>query len=593
VGDGEERARHLALAAVEPDEHVAAEVEEAAASAFRRGAPSAAAELMAQALRLTPAELAGERRRRSTSEAGHRFEAGDTRRADAILGRLVAETAPGPDRAALLARQARVRHFGENVRGGVELLRRALREAGDDPRLRVEIEEGLVWGLLLVREDLPAAAAHARSAVRFAERLGDDAALAEALAAQAMTEALLGRDAGPRMSRALALEPATRHLRVLRHPSFAHGYLLAAADDLDRARALFGELRTRAEDHGDESAVAPILAHLSIVETLAGNLALGGSLADEAYDLALQSGQVPSQVAALGRKALAQAMRGQVDEARATAHRSLAVAGTAAFDPSDPRDAMARGGEMAVWALGHLALSLDDPSTTERYLGPMCDVLLEAGILEPGELRPLADRIEALAGLGRFVEATRFTERLEDMARVTRRPSVLGAASRSRAIVTAATGDVADALEAARRATAAHAAAGLPLELARSQLVLGTIQRRTRLKRAARESMDASLASFERMGAVAWAQRARAGLDRIGGRAASIGQLTATERRAAELVGEGHSNKEVAALLFVSPKTIEANLSRVYAKLGVQSRTELVRWLAEERAREGRAGPDA
>jgi DNA-binding NarL/FixJ family response regulator len=87
------------------------------------------------------------------------------------------------------------------------------------------------------------------------------------------------------------------------------------------------------------------------------------------------------------------------------------------------------------------------------------------------------------------------------------------------------------------------------------------------------------------MGAVLWADRARAELGRIGGRAASNG-LTPTEQRVADLVADGRSNKEVAAELFVSVRTVEANLTRVYAKLGIRSRTELA---AIRQASDGRS----
>jgi DNA-binding CsgD family transcriptional regulator len=81
-----------------------------------------------------------------------------------------------------------------------------------------------------------------------------------------------------------------------------------------------------------------------------------------------------------------------------------------------------------------------------------------------------------------------------------------------------------------------------------------------------------------------WAERAQAELARVGGRPPSSGALTATERRVAELVAEGLQTKQVAGRLFVSPKTVEGHLSRIYEKLGVRSRTELARRLA---------GPDA
>jgi DNA-binding NarL/FixJ family response regulator len=104
--------------------------------------------------------------------------------------------------------------------------------------------------------------------------------------------------------------------------------------------------------------------------------------------------------------------------------------------------------------------------------------------------------------------------------------------------------------------------------------VLGSVRRRAKRKAAARDALDEALANLEAIGARLWADRARAELARIGGRARSSG-LTPTEERVAELVAEGRSNKEVADELFVSVRTVEANLTRIYAKLGIRSRTEL------------------
>ena len=83
------------------------------------------------------------------------------------------------------------------------------------------------------------------------------------------------------------------------------------------------------------------------------------------------------------------------------------------------------------------------------------------------------------------------------------------------------------------------------------------------------------MATFERMGALEWARRAREELARVAGRAPSSGALTSTERRVAELVAQGLQTKQVAAELFVSPKTVEGHLTKIYGKLGVRSRTEL------------------
>ena len=103
------------------------------------------------------------------------------------------------------------------------------------------------------------------------------------------------------------------------------------------------------------------------------------------------------------------------------------------------------------------------------------------------------------------------------------------------------------------------------------------------MKRPAREALEQALAIFEELGARLWAEKARAELARIGGRPPATGELTPTERRIAALAAEGRSNKEIAAALFVTPKTVGTQLSRIYRKVGVHSRTELARHLSERR----------
>jgi DNA-binding NarL/FixJ family response regulator len=121
-----------------------------------------------------------------------------------------------------------------------------------------------------------------------------------------------------------------------------------------------------------------------------------------------------------------------------------------------------------------------------------------------------------------------------------------------------------------------HDKVGLPFELARSLLVHGGIQRRAKLKRPARETLERAMAIFEELGAPQWLERARGEVSRIGGRQpASEGALTATEERVAELAAAGRTNKQIAAELYLSERTVEANLTKVYRKLGVRSRTEL------------------
>ena len=114
-----------------------------------------------------------------------------------------------------------------------------------------------------------------------------------------------------------------------------------------------------------------------------------------------------------------------------------------------------------------------------------------------------------------------------------------------------------------------------PLEFARTLLALGTVQRRAQHKRDARETLERAAGRFERLGARLWAARARAELGRIGGRTAADQVLSETERQIVELVVAGRRNRDVAAELSLSPNTVAWNLSKVYRKLGVRSRTEL------------------
>jgi DNA-binding CsgD family transcriptional regulator len=121
----------------------------------------------------------------------------------------------------------------------------------------------------------------------------------------------------------------------------------------------------------------------------------------------------------------------------------------------------------------------------------------------------------------------------------------------------------------------------MPFERARTLLVKGRIERRARRRGRAKESFEEALEIFEHLGARLWANRARAELERIGLRRTSGADLTEGERRVAELAAQGLTNREVAAALFMSPKTVEANLSRAYRKLGISSRAELGAHMAE------------
>jgi DNA-binding CsgD family transcriptional regulator len=147
--------------------------------------------------------------------------------------------------------------------------------------------------------------------------------------------------------------------------------------------------------------------------------------------------------------------------------------------------------------------------------------------------------------------------------------------------VAAAEGDLPEAIRALDRALDHHEDLSQPFDLGRTLLVAGEVNRRGKRKQAARLAFHRAQELFAQVGAPLWIGKAEAGLSRTGVRAAQPASLSPTERRIADLVAEGRTNREVADALFVSVKTVEANLSRVYHKLGVRSRTELTRRIAD------------
>jgi DNA-binding NarL/FixJ family response regulator len=187
--------------------------------------------------------------------------------------------------------------------------------------------------------------------------------------------------------------------------------------------------------------------------------------------------------------------------------------------------------------------------------------------------------VETLAALGDLDRAERLIDGYDAQATKLGREWARATADRCRGLILAARGDLPEAIHVLERAVAGHRRSPMPFELGRSLLALGTAQRRARQRRAARESLTEALATFDELGAPLWADRARAELGRIGGRTPAGEELTPAEARIAALVAGGMTNKEAAAELVVAVHTIEAALTRVYAKLGVRSRTELARKL--------------
>jgi DNA-binding CsgD family transcriptional regulator len=580
VVDPEERARHLGLGAEGPDEAVAAAIDAAAARAAGRGAPDAAAALLEQATRLTPPAATGEVRRRTLDAADQHVAAGDTARARVLLEQVLATSDAGITRARVLHRLSRVRGMEGGLSEGPPLLRQALAEAGDDLALRVAIERDLVFALIQVgapAEALP----HARAGLQAAEASGQPILLAEALDYLCMVELLAGNGVGAKLlDRASSVDQQVGPAPLLEHPGVATGRFPLAltlkwTDRFDAARDLLRSLHTVHGEHGDEGSLAPVLFHLGELEYWAGNWQTAARLADECHELASRAGQAVADRRALVLEAMVEACRGNVAVARSKGQASLVLSENAADSLSVIR---------SLKSLGLLELSLGNPAEAAGYLERGLELEAAAGY-DPAVLRLVPDAVEALLAAGRPQAARPLVEALEANGRRLGRPWALATGARARGLLEAASGDLARAQTALEGALREHKGLPQPFELARTLLAMGVVRRRGKRKREARDSLGQALAVFQQLGAALWVGRARAELSRIGGRAPSPAHLTPTEERVAELVAEGQTNREIAGSLFLSVKTVEANLTHIYRKVGVTSRRQLARWLKAETGR--------
>lgn len=572
VMDPEERALHLSFAAKGPTEAVASALEQAAKRARARGASDTAAVLSERAARLTPVRRPVDARRRTVLAVDSHFDAGTLERAERLLERLAETSPPGKLRAGVFARLATIRLHRHGPAGAIRDAKIALDEAADDLAIRAAIEGTLVWAHHNVG-DLASARAHARTAVELAERLEDSPRLANVLAALALMDFVAGKGLDRELiERAVRLE--SEQLSTLGSARWIHAMLLEWTGENRRAWSLLENLQAERLQRGEDIEIPFVVVHLARLALQAGDWTRAKRLAAEALEQAQQMGLEDEQAFALATASLVEAHCGRVEAARELAQQGLALAERVGIEP-------ARFELLAV--RGFLELSLGNPAAAHGVLAPLARAVTTAGFGEPAVYRFHSDDIEALIALGLMEEAAAELERLEAHARVVPSLWIAMAVARSRGLLDAARGDVPGAVT---RLQAAHRAAvelDEPFELARTLLALATVQRRAKSWADARRSLLEALRTFERLGALLWATRARAELSRVPGRTPAGRSLTPTERRVADLVAEGRSNKEVAAALFVSVKAVEANLSRVYAKLAVRSRSELAHRFAGER----------
>lgn len=331
-------------------------------------------------------------------------------------------------------------------------------------------------------------------------------------------------------------------------------------------------IRQRCAERGEDNELIFLGFHATLVNTWRGDYAAARTIADEIADRAMQLGGDLPMFVAYTVRALVGSYTGDVDAVRRD---------TAYAEAAGRRCSSQRLVETPITTMGFLEVSLGRHEQALAVLEPLIDGLSRAP--DAGEIMSAAfvpDAVEALCAVGRVDEADRLTAILERNGERLQRPWLNALGARGRALVLAARGEQVGAAAAVAAALDHHRGLDMPFELARTELLAGQVARRNRRRDLATTTLRNALAAFEALGTPLWAERARAELGRVDVSLRRTDGLTATELRVAELAASGATNRDMAAALFVSPKTVEANLTRIYRKLDVRSRTELARAMA-------------
>jgi DNA-binding CsgD family transcriptional regulator len=556
--DPEERARHLALGTEGPDEAVALALEEAARAAARRGAPAAAAELLELAVRATPPRTPS-CEAREVDLAYYLSLAGDFSRSSDLLERLVRELESGDLKARALLLLADIEYWTKNAAAACARAAHAI-EAANDPVLEARCHA--VLGISAVHDvGLSVTEAEAALELLAGSEDEDPATLSLALCARARGNVFLGNGLdSAAMQRAMEVEAESPPALVQDRARFKYGQLLKYVDDLDGALALLEEAHRAAIDEGDEASLLNVLHNLTVTECWAGNLARAMEHAGRAVELAAELGAYPEGAGSYQTYVVAHlGDAGAVSEAVACAGDS----GEPAIDA------------LLAHCLALVELPVGEYERADEHLVRSVTLLDSAGFGEPAIWRVHGDAIEAALAVGDVARATEQVEWLERHAARVPIPWTVVVAARSRALLEAHQGNGDAASVSLESALAAIERCPLPFELGRTLLTAGQLHRRAKRRRAAVDALERSRAVFEQLGASLWLTRATEELSRVGVRRRAPEALTETEERVARLAATGKTNREVAQALFISPKTVEANLARVYRKLGIRSRAEL------------------
>jgi DNA-binding CsgD family transcriptional regulator len=567
------RALHLAAAASEPDEAVAAELEQVASAAIRRGAFASAAGVFARAADLSTDASARVRRLIAAAQAN--LDAGDPALASRLAEAALAGARSASERAALASVQGALELQRGTPAAAYELLVAGAQAVADeDPARALELQAQAMTPAFVA--GWPERAF--REAHEFLARLPATGRPHEAFLRMflgATAEAGEGaRDAArAKLGQAVRLGSAADDFRLLVWAAIASAYL----GDLRSAGELCARAVALARAAGSFNTLPIALLGSARLDVNARSFDTAEECAQEGIELTRQLALENLETCFCAILVRCLAARGQIDECRelgeTTLNRALAHGIGAAAD--DVRLGVA---ELEL-SLGHGAAAREMIEAVSHPLFRLvaAPILVEA-TLSSGDPEPGPETLGALADLGEQ----------------TRDPGRLAVLTRTRALL-ASSIELAEPLF--LQALSQQRERAQPFERARTELAYGETLRRAQRRTEARVQLRAALATFEGLRSPLWAERARAELAATGISArkrdpSTLDTLTPQELRIAKLVAGGATNRDVASQLFLSPKTVEYHLRKVFLKLGVASRVELARQplapVAAETTDEGR-----
>ncbi|HEX5013089.1 MAG TPA: AAA family ATPase [Candidatus Limnocylindrales bacterium] len=574
--DAERRAWHLAAAAIEPDEAVASALEAAAHRAQARAAFASASRALERAADVTPDFE--KRARRLLEAAENAWRAREISRTERLLTAASSWTSDKLVLADVLLLRGRFAYMhGSATEASDRLVGDALAVAEEAPETAVSLLMQASWafsGAAALDLSLDAA----ERAFEIAKRVGDNLVLTTTVA---LSVALMLRGRSREARSLLGVWKTALQEAGATAPGWWEnpniGVVLTALGDYEFAEQLLRAFHVRAR--ATPETLPTVLAGLSQFEYRTGDWAAALAHASTGAQLAIATGQTSGSGFVLANLAVVEAGLGRV-EARSHARQVEDIANWSGFHSLRT---YVRG------ALGLLDLGAGHVDSAIQELERVGRMVAEWGVGEPSVVQWMPDLVEAYARTGRRRDAATLLETLSIQADQTD-------GRWARAVAARCEGMLADSFdEPFSEALRIHATMPTPFDLARTQLCYGERLRRAGRRVDSREQLRPALETFERLGAVDWARRAAVELggsaEHRAPRDRAIDHLSPQELQVALIVADGATNREVAAALFVTTKTVEFHLRNVYSKLGIRSRTELAAMVASRRGSTPEAAP--